>query len=234
MSSIRAPRAPGKTSPSPSPSVCATSRTCAARAHSGTRCARCSTRNSNTSLTAGIARDACTARIADATSPWGTDRSCCTTAPLWSEHGADAVARIVGPELHRRGPLHHRADPLAHAPRSLRSDVPDGSENRQHVSARHVADRHPADAGHQVARHARLPVVGVPRIAPAGPLVIPHALGSVGERGHALGGGLPASGSPPERASLRLAKACSRASLSKTSGKPPSPISRRRPRMAIR
>ena len=36
-----------------------------------------------------------------------------------------------------------------------------------------------------------------------------------------------ASGSPPERASLRLAKAISRASLSETSGKPPSPSSRR-------
>ena len=30
-------------------------------------------------------------------------------------------------------------------------DVPDGSENRQHVGARHVADRHPADAGHHSA-----------------------------------------------------------------------------------
>ena len=43
-----------------------------------------------------------------------------------------------------------------------------------------------------------------------------------------------ASGSPPARASLRLASAWARASLSGTSGKPPSPISRGRPRMASR
>ena len=43
-----------------------------------------------------------------------------------------------------------------------------------------------------------------------------------------------ASGSPPARASLRLAGAWARASLSGTSEKPPSPISRRRPRMANR
>ena len=43
-----------------------------------------------------------------------------------------------------------------------------------------------------------------------------------------------ASGSPPARASLRLASAAARASLSGTSGKPPSPSSRRLPRMTSR
>ena len=43
-----------------------------------------------------------------------------------------------------------------------------------------------------------------------------------------------ASGSPPARARLRLARAAARASLSGTSGKPQSPSSRRRPRMTSR
>ena len=40
-----------------------------------------------------------------------------------------------------------------------------------------------------------------------------------------------ARGSPPARASLRLARAAARASLSGTSGKPPNPSSQRRPRI---
>ena len=43
-----------------------------------------------------------------------------------------------------------------------------------------------------------------------------------------------ASGSPPTRASLRLVRACSRASASETSATAPSPGSRRRPRMTSR
>ena len=45
---------------------------------------------------------------------------------------------------------------------------------------------------------------------------------------------LSASGSPPERASMRLARACSRALASGTSVAAPSPSSRRRPRMTSR
>ena len=45
---------------------------------------------------------------------------------------------------------------------------------------------------------------------------------------------LSARGSPPARASLRLARASTRASCSETSGKLPRPISRRRPRMTRR
>ena len=43
-----------------------------------------------------------------------------------------------------------------------------------------------------------------------------------------------ANGSPPARASLRLAKAWARASSSETRGKLPRPISHRRPRTATR
>ena len=45
---------------------------------------------------------------------------------------------------------------------------------------------------------------------------------------------LSARGSPPARASLRLARASSRASAKETRATLPSPISRRRPRMTIR
>ena len=45
---------------------------------------------------------------------------------------------------------------------------------------------------------------------------------------------LSARGSPPERASMRLARACSRALASGTSVAAPSPSSRRRPRMTSR
>ena len=155
------------------------------------------TRNSNASFTAGIACDARTALSADATSVCGTARKCCTTVRCDPSTAADALAGVVGPILHHHGPLHYRPDTLAHTTRGLGPDVPDGREDRKQVGAGHVGDRHPADAGKHVPLHARLPFAGVLRIAPSRPLVVPHALGGVRERGHpgaALGGQRVAAG----------------------------------------
>ena len=113
---------------------------------------------------------------------WGTERR------------ADAVTRIVVPELHCHGPLHHGADPVAHAPRRLRPEVPDPPERLDHVGARHVTDGNLADVREREPRETRLPVVGVPRTAPAGPHVGPDPFGGVGERGPAPGAALVGEG----------------------------------------
>ena len=65
--------------------------------------------------------------------------------------------------------------------------VPDGGEDPQDIAARHLRDRHPADAPKGVASKARHPVVGLPRIAPAGPLLLHHPLGGFGEGRHVPG-----------------------------------------------
>ena len=70
---------------------------------------------------------------------------------LRAEDRPDTVAGVVGPPLHRHGPLQHRPDALAHAPRGLCLVVPDGGEDLQHVGARHVGNQACADAGEGVA-----------------------------------------------------------------------------------
>ena len=116
-----------------------------------------------------------------------------------------------------------------------RADMPDGPQRLDHVGARHLGDRQLANAREREPRHARHPILAVLRIAPTGLHLGPDLLGGGGEGRRALETAPSRrAGSPPARASLRLAKASARASLSETSGKPPSPSSRRRPRMAIR
>ena len=44
---------------------------------------------------------------------------------LRTEDWPDAVTRVVVAVVHRDGPLHDRADALAHPPRRRRPDVPD-------------------------------------------------------------------------------------------------------------
>ena len=101
---------------------------------------------------------------------------------LRAEDRPDPVAGVVAAVLHRHGPLQHRPEALAHAPRGLRLVVPEGGEDRQHVGARHVGNQACADAGEGVAFQARQPAFRVPAALPAGPLLVQHAAGGVGER----------------------------------------------------
>ncbi len=103
------------------------------------------------------------------------------------------VARVVGPELHRHGPFQNRADPLAHAPGRDRLHVPERGEDLKHIGAGHLRDRQPA-------RFCSTTVA-----AASAKLGMPWA--------HRFW----ARGSPPSRASLRLARAFSRASTRETS-----------------
>ena len=82
------------------------------------------------------------------------------------------------------------------SPGRARLHVPDGNEDFQDIAAGHLRDRHPADARKGVAPQARHTVVGLPLIAPAGPLLLHHPLGGFCEGGHipcasSLGQGIP-------------------------------------------
>ena len=100
---------------------------------------------------------------------------------LRAERGADPVAGVVRPDLRRHGPFHDRPDALAELAGGGLLLVPDRSQNPDHVGARHLRDRRLADARKGVARQARHPVVGMPRIAPTGPFLFHDALGSFGK-----------------------------------------------------
>ena len=104
-----------------------------------------------------------------------------------AERRADAVTRVVVAKLHRNSPLQHSADPVADAPGRGGVLVPDPPQGVDDVGAGHVADGHPADVREREPREARLPVVGVSRVAPARAHVVPHPLGSLGKGGHAAG-----------------------------------------------
>ena len=106
---------------------------------------------------------------------------------LRAENLAEAVARVVGPKLHRDGPVHHGADALAHAPGGLGPDVPDAPERLAHVGALYVAHGHRADVREHVPREARHPILGMLGVTPAGMLVVPDPLGGGGEGGYAVG-----------------------------------------------
>ena len=94
-----------------------------------------STRNSNASFTTVLAFDARTVSIADDTFAVRQRPHVPNKPSLRTEHRADPVARVVGPEIHRHGPFHDRADALAQLPGGGRHVVPDRCENADHVGA---------------------------------------------------------------------------------------------------
>ena len=124
------------------------------------------------------------------------------------------------------------ADALAHASCHVRLRVPDGPERVEDVGARDLRNRLLTQRREGVARQAREPIAAVLGMAPAGLQRGPDPFGGLGEGGQSWRRRFSASGSPPARASRRLARALARASWSETTGKPPPPSSR--PRMAIR
>ena len=200
----------------PPPSVRASSRTSIAWPLSGTRCSRrlfmrvagtvqtpyvrsissprgqphlaaVRTMNSNTSATTGSASDARTVSIAPCRLAMRQGLQVLRDGILGAKYRAEPVARIVGPVFHRHSPFQRRPDPPTQVARQGRLDVPDRSEDLQHVGTRHIRDRHLADARKGIAPQARHPLIGWPRIPPAGPLLFHHGRGSLGEARHASG-----------------------------------------------
>ena len=105
---------------------------------------------------------------------------------LRAQDRPDAVTGVVGSQVHRHGPFHHRADAFAHPPRRRRADMPDGPQRLDHVGARHLGDRQLTHAREREPRHARHPILAVLRIAPAGLHLGPDLLGGGGEGRRAL------------------------------------------------
>ena len=123
-------------------------------------------------------------------------------------HGLDGRRRLRVPRGARVFPERRRSSPPRPAPSRCagRRAAPDCEAS----SSREANSRHPA------------------RFCPTTRLAASAKVGIPTERR------CSASGSPPARASLRLASACSRASANETRATLPSPISRFRPRMTSR
>ena len=110
--------------------------------------------------------------------------------PLRSENRPDAVARVVGPQLHGHGPFQHRSDTLAHPPGGLRLLVPDGREDLQNVGAGHLRHQSPSDPREGVGFQAADPGALVSGVAPSGLFLFQHARRSGGKGRRDLGAAL--------------------------------------------
>ena len=146
-----------------------------------------STRNSKASLATGIASEERTFASAKATSRCGKARMCRTTASCGPRTDPTRSAGLSVLYSIRHGPFEHRADALAQEPGRRRLDMPDRSEDLEHVAARHLRDRRPPDARKGVAPQARHPDMSLPRVAPPGPLLFHDPLGGLGKCRHPLG-----------------------------------------------
>ena len=113
---------------------------------------------------------------------------------LRTQHRQDAVARVVRSQLHRHGPLQHRADALAHGTGGLGLHVPDGREDLQHVGAVDLGDRTLSVARERVTLEAAQPVLRVVPATPAALLLLHDAPGGFGKRGHSLDAALVGQG----------------------------------------
>ena len=105
---------------------------------------------------------------------------------LRTQDRQDPIAGVVATQVHRYGPLQHRADALTHGAGRLRLRVPDRREDLQHVGRVDLGDWPGADAGEGVTLQAANPVLRVPPAAPAVALLFKHALRGLGEAGNAL------------------------------------------------
>ena len=76
----------------------------------------------------------------------------------------------------------------------VRLHVPDRREDGQHVGAADLGDGPAADAREDVVFEALEPVGRLSGAAPAGPLLLDHGRGGLGESGHALGAALVGEG----------------------------------------
>ena len=110
--------------------------------------------------------------------------------PLRSEDRPDAVARVVGPQLHGHGPFQHRTDTLPHPTGRLRLLVPDGREDLQHVGAGHLRHQSPSDPREGVGFQAAKPGARVSGVAPSGLFLFQHARRGGGKGRRDLGAAL--------------------------------------------
>ena len=89
----------------------------------------------------------------------------------WSLSGraaTDSVARVVAAQFHGDGPLQHGGNLLPDRLGGRRLRVPDGGQDRQHVSAGDLGHGPRADAREGVAGQAVPPVPGFAGVPPAG------------------------------------------------------------------
>ena len=173
--------------------------------------------------------------MAEATSWCGSACRCVTMSFCGPSTGTTRSQGLSFRMSSAIAPLQHGADALADLPGRRRLDVPDGREDLQHVGRVDLGDgpvcrrggRHtaPCSATSCVTCHRpRQP----PRFCSRTRRAASAKVGTPWTRRFSE------RGSPPDRASMRLARACSRALASGTSVAAPSPSSRRRPRMTSR
>ena len=110
---------------------------------------------------------------------------------LRSEHRADPVAGVVGPEIHRHGPFQYSADALAQLPGRGGPVVPDRSKDADHVRGRQLRNWHVTDAGEGVPFQAGQPELRMLGRAPSRPQLLPNLPGRLREGGQRLGPTLP-------------------------------------------
>ena len=110
---------------------------------------------------------------------------------LRSEHRADPVAGVVGPEIHRHGPFQYSADALAQLPGRGGPVVPDRSKDADHVRGRQLRNWHVTDAGEGVPFQAGQPELRMLGRAPSRPQLLPNLPGRVREGGQRPGPTLP-------------------------------------------
>ena len=132
----------------------------------------------------------------------GQGRHVLDARALPAQHLLDALAGVVGPELHGHRPLHHRVQALAQPPGRRRRPVPHRGQRLDDIGAGHLGQPHAAEARKGVALQARQPVAAVLPVSPARPHLAPHPLGRLGEGGHAarpplLGQGVAAGAGEP-------------------------------------
>ena len=154
--------------------------------------------------------DARTVSMAAATPLWGRASRCvtmsfcgCRSADRAAQH---AVAGIVVSQVHRNDPPQHAPDALVHRAGRLRLHVPGGRLDLQHVGGVDLRDQPAADTEEGIAFEAGIQFCAYHRSRE------PPRFCSSTRSLFSAKGGTPAarrsseSGSPPDRASFRLAR----------------------------
>ena len=153
---------------------------------------------------------------------------------LRADDRPDAAARVVVAVVHGHGVFHDRADaladPAAPSPAARARTFRSVSTTSALVSSDTASLPSRGKANRAMLDNQSLPCFGFRQ---PGRIYARTASAAAAKVGMLWRRPFSACGSPPARASLRLARARARASLSGTSGKPPSPSSRRRPRMSV-
>ena len=107
-------------------------------------------------------------------------------AAVLRQRGRNRVAGgIVAPVALRDGPLHHRADALAHPPHGFVFGVPVRDQDGHHVHGGDLVDPSPAESRHGVVPEARPPLLlALARVLPAFAMDADHGVDRLGEGRH--------------------------------------------------